>query len=207
MSERGTLNAEQVDVLLRPIRPNRVFVANGQAHVPAYDVIAHLTRMFGFEGWDKEIRSIELVGEQAHTETRDNGTERTGYWVTYRCLMRLTIYDAHGRVVKVVEDGATGSAQNLPSYGDAHDFAYKNAISFAIKRCAKDLGDQFGLSLYNKGSKKALLGKLVLSGAEDVDSHVEEPQTLGNDERDEVEGLTESQQQDLLDAAEEATWD
>lgn len=179
--ERGQLSQDQVAVLLRPIRSNRVLQAQGQSHVPAYDVIAHLTRMFGFEGWDKEIRSIELVGERSHQSTKD-GKPRTGWWVTYRCHMRLTIYDQDGRVVKVIEDGATGSAENQPSYGDAHDLAYKNAISYAIKRCAKDLGDQFGLSLYNRGSQKALVGKIVESHEDDVDTHIEEPQTLGNDE-------------------------
>jgi recombination DNA repair RAD52 pathway protein len=179
MTERGTLAPEQVDILLRPIRSNRVLQAQGQSHIPSYDVVAHLTRLFGFEGWDKEVLAIDLVGEDA---IEKGG--RVGYTVTYRCLMRLTVRDRSGRVVKVVEDGACGSANNLPSRGDAHDFAYKNAISYAIKRCAKDWGDQFGLSLYNKGSQKALVGKIVETSADDVDSHIEEPQTLGNDERE-----------------------
>ena len=183
MTERGTLAPEQVEVLLRPIRSNRVLTAQGQSHIPAYDVVAHLSRLFGFEGWDKEVLSIELVGERSHQSTKD-GKPRTGWWVTYRCLMRLTIFDRHGRVVKVIEDGATGSSENQPSYGDAHDLAYKNAISYAIKRCAKDLGDQFGLSLYNRGSQKALVGKVLETSADDVESHIEEPQTLGNDERE-----------------------
>ena len=170
---RGSLAPEQVDVLLRPIRSNRVHTANGQSHVPAYDVIAHLTRVFGFEGWDKEVRSIELVGEQAREYTKD-GKTKVGHSVTYRCLMRLTIYDRHGQVVKVIEDGATGSAQNQPSYGDAHDLAYKNAISYAIKRCAKDLGDQFGLSLYNKGQESARKVMLQAQSVGDLQRQIEE---------------------------------
>lgn len=176
---RGGLATEQVDVLLRPIRSNRVLQAQGQSHIPAYDVVAHLTRLFGFDGWDKEILSIDLVGEDA---IEKGG--RVGYTVTYRCLMRLTIFNRLGEIVKVVEDGACGSANNLPSRGDAHDFAYKNAISYAIKRCAKDLGDQFGLSLYNKGSQKALVGKVLAAATDDVESHIEAPQSLGNDERE-----------------------
>ena len=62
-----------------------------------------------------------------------------------------TIFDPDGNPVAVIEDAATGSAQNMPSPADAFDFAIKNAVSYALKRCAKDLGDQFGLSLYNKG--------------------------------------------------------
>jgi hypothetical protein len=59
-----------------------------------------------------------------------------------------------------------------------------------LKRCAAfGLGDQFGLSLYNKGSMAALVGK-TLVGADsqpgvipDLESHVEVPRSLGNDER------------------------
>lgn len=157
---RGRLTDEQIHVLLQPIPESRVSEANGMAHVEAHDVVAHLTRMFGFEGWDKELLSIDLVHEDSQTTTR-NGKERTGWTVTYRCTMRLTIYDYEGQVVKRIEEGACGTANNLPSRGDAHDFAVKNAISYALKRCAKDLGDQFGLSLYNKGSTKPLIYKLV----------------------------------------------
>lgn len=180
MSEHGQLTPAQVDVLLRPINPRRVLQAQGQSHIPAYDVVAHLTRVFGFEGWDKEIVSLDLVHERC---VGANDKTQGRWWVTYRCVMRLTVRDPKGRVVTVKEDGATGSAQNMPSPADAHDFAMKNAISYAIKRCAKDLGDQFGLSLYNKGSTSALLAKLVVSGATDVEDHVPAPLSMGNDER------------------------
>lgn len=163
----GRLTAEQVAVLLRPIKPGRVQRAQGQSHVPAYDVTAHLSRIFGFDGWDKEIRELTLVGERAIT-TGEGDQQRTGWWVTYRCVMRLVIRDVTGRVALVREDAATGTASNLPSYGDAHDFACKNSISYALKRCAKDLGDQFGLSLYGKGSVDALVQSSLIPGTGDL---------------------------------------
>lgn len=187
MNDRGALTPAQVERLLRPIKPRRVLQAQGQSHIPAYDVVAHLNRMFGFGGWDKEIKSIELVEERENSYVKD-GKEKTGWYVSYRCLMRLTIFDPAGHVVCVREDGACGSASNLPSFGDAHDFAYKNAISYALKRCAKDLGDQFGLSLYNKGSMGALVGTTLVGltaateGA-DLEDFAPEPLSLGNDER------------------------
>lgn len=175
ISDRGAFTAEQIEVLLRPIKPERVFHLNGQSHVAAYDVTAHLNRLFGFDGWDKQIVSLDLVRE--HSEERKG---RDGWWVTYRCVMRLTVRDPDGRVAKVVEEAATGSAENQPSYGDAHDLAVKNSVSYALKRCAKDLGDQFGLSLYAKGSTGALVGRTLVDRkdgppepAGDVDGHVE----------------------------------
>ena len=181
------LTKQQVDTLLRPIRPQRVLKAQGQSHVAAFDVIAHLTRIFGFEGWDKEILSLDLVHERIVEQ--EDGKVRC--WATYRCTMRLTIRDPEGRIIKFIEDAATGSAQNMPSVGDAHDFAVKNAVSYALKRCAKDLGDQFGLSLYNKGQTDALLGKTLVHPdgitEEDVESHAPEPLSMGNDEREMVD--------------------
>jgi len=147
--------------------------------------------VFGFGGWDKEILSLDLVHEHMDPNASGgkNNPPRPGWWVTYRCVMRLTIKDPDGNPIARYEDAATGSAQNMPGVGDAHDFAVKNAVSYAVKRCAKDLGDQFGLSLYNKGQTKALVGlTLVMPGAEgdernvDVESSSPAPLVLGNDE-------------------------
>jgi hypothetical protein len=64
---------------------------------------------------------------------------------------------------------------------------HNSALSLAKKRCAINLGDQFGLSLYNKGQRSALvLASLV--GAEpagwDVQEGVPQQVVLGNDETD-----------------------
>ena len=81
---------------------------------------------------------------------------------------------------------ATGSANNLPSRGDAHDFAIKNADSYALKRAAKDLGDQFGLSLYNKGSLEPVVRTSVAYGDTTI-TQAPTPQSMGNDEREQVD--------------------
>lgn len=177
---------EQVQALLAPIKPHRVLRdGKGMSHVAAFDVIAHLNRLFGFGGWRKEVLSLELVRE--HEGQNKKG--HTAWWVTYRCVLRLTVFAPDGSVAFVTDDAATGSATGLPSHADAHDFAVKNAVSYAVKRCAKDLGDQFGLSLYNKGQVTPLVGK-TLVGVEPVEGDVQDaaPETLvmGNDERPEV---------------------
>lgn len=182
------LTAKQVDTLLRPINPRRVLHAQGQSHVAAFDVIAHLSRVFGFGGWDKEIISLDLVHER-HTEPE--GKSQGRWWVTYRCVMRLTVRDPDGAVLCRLEDAATGSAQNMPSPAEAHDFAVKNAVSYALKRCAKDLGDQFGLSLYNKGFTGQLVQATLVhptdAAPDDVQAGVPETLVMGNDETQAVE--------------------
>lgn len=199
-----SLTQTQVDKLLAPIKPRRVFHVRGQSHVAAFDVIAHLTRIFGFGGWEKEILSLDLVHERI-VETPNSDPKKAPSvrcWVTYRCVMRLTIKDPDGTVIARFDDAATGSAQNMPTVGDAHDFAAKNAVSYAIKRCAKDLGDQFGLSLYNGGSTAALLGTTLVqpevSSEKDPEEHAPEPVSLGNDERQETVEAPEEVAEDAL---------
>ncbi len=178
------LTEEQILALLRPIKPSRVMQANGQSHVPAYDVAAHLTRVLGFGGWDQELISSTLLFETS------SAGERPKWTVGYSALVRLIIKNVNGVEVARYENGACGDAVNQPSRADAHHLAMTTAISTALKRCAAfGLGDQFGLSLYNKGSESALIGKtLVMPGSApqsdtDLESHIVRPESLGNDER------------------------
>jgi Rad52/22 family double-strand break repair protein len=153
----GGLMAELTDTqhqyLIRPLKASRVEKTQGMSYLEAFDVIAHLTRVFGWEGWDKELLQLDVVFEDHSQKRNADGTGGKAQWtVCYRCSMRLTIRNPDGALVKVVEDVGTGEAINQPSRGDAHDLASKSAVSGALKRCAKDLGDQFGLGLYDKGS-------------------------------------------------------
>lgn len=175
------LSDEQRRVLLLPVAKRRVLVAQGQAHLPAYDVVAYLNRVFGIEFWDREILEMTLMAE--------DGVEkggRVGWTTTFLCRVRLTIRNTDGEVVKISDGCATGTASNLPSRGDALDFSCKNADSYALKRAAKDLGDQFGLSLYRKGSLEPVVRESVAYGNQLVTPDPEAT-TIGNDERVEPE--------------------
>jgi hypothetical protein len=50
--------------------------------------------------------------------------------------------------------------------GDVHDMAIKTAESQALKRCATNLGDQFGLSLYRNGSADPVVTVTLVGHAE-----------------------------------------
>ena len=162
MTEHGQLTDEQRGVMLRPIMPQRVSKdRNGMSHVEGFEIEAHLNRIFGFEGWDKIIQDLWLISDVA---IEKNG--RTGYNVTYGCRLQLIVRDPDGRVVCTRDGAATGSASNLPQHGEAHDFAMKNSVTYAIKIAAKTFGDQFGLSLYDKGRLEPLVGKVVPYGVD-----------------------------------------
>lgn len=171
------LTPEQYEQLLKPINPARISEranpgsSKKLAYVEAWDVKAHLTRIFGFGNWSWEVLSAE------HMFTLDvkiGASKKDGYHVGYRVIGRLTIHGI-GRCLTpspgpdsvsysdrdaVYTEAAVGSA-SLPALGDAHDMAVKTAESDALKRAAICLGDQFGLSLYNGGSRKPVIQRTI----------------------------------------------
>lgn len=148
----GTLHPMQENQLRAPINGRRVLKANNHSHLSQQDVTAHLIRVFGYGGFDTELKSVELVFEEPNTTKQATGR----FNVCYRAVVRITIRDIDGNEVAHYEDGSTGTAQNQ-NRGDGHDLAMKSAISLAKKRATINLGDQFGLSLYNKGQTAPLV--------------------------------------------------
>jgi hypothetical protein len=164
-NQKPGLSAYQLRMLHGGINPKRVRTLNKLAHLEAWDVRRQLIRIFGFGGYSIETLALDLV----HDERKDNHRKRnkageeygptyTAWTIVYRAQIRLTVFDTSGREICHWEDGAAGDAINQPSVGDAHDMAMKTSLSQALKRCAVNLGDQFGLSLYNDGSKDAVVG-------------------------------------------------
>ena len=137
------LNDRQYEQLLKPLNDTRV-AKRGQAgrqlsYLEAWDVKAHLIRIFGFGGWSADVLESSLAFEDKNEK---------GQWnVGYRVVLRLSI----PALDCTYTEAAVGSA-TLPQRGEAHDMAIKTAESDALKRAAINLGTQFGLSLYNNGS-------------------------------------------------------
>lgn len=160
------LTNEQITQLLTPLPESRVRHNRGQAYVEAWDVRRWLIRIFGFGGWSFEVVESQLVRELEHK----NG-DKSRWTAVYRVTGRLIIRDTAGREVMRFEDGAAASSDNQPNIGDAHDNALKGAMSGALKRCAVNLGDQFGLSLYNNGGIDPVVIRTIVqrtAGAEPV---------------------------------------
>lgn len=188
----SAFNAQQTLQLLQPIHPSRVLKdGKGHPHVSQQDITAHLIRIFGFGNFDTEILEAVCIFEQPSIDKETKEPKPDRWDVCYRAKVRLTVRNAEGEEVCHYEDGSTATAQNQ-TRGDAHDGAFKSALSLAKKRAAVYLGDQFGLSLYNKGQMRALVkGTLVLPAAEeedaekepvDVQEDVEQQVSLGENE-------------------------
>jgi hypothetical protein len=156
------LSAQQIEQLLKPINARRVASRKGGggkslSYVEAYDIKAHMIRVFGFGTWSWDVTEADLMFE-----------EKAGnnWHVGYRVIGRLTVPTG-----ATYTEAAVGMA-TLPGRGDAHDMAVKTGESDAFKRAAINLGDQFGLSLYNNGSTNAVVGA-TLNGAESAPEALE----------------------------------
>ena len=152
------LNKRQYEQLLRPLNPARVAKrqqANRQlSYLEAWDVKAHLIRIFGFGGWSWNVTTADVAFE----DQNEKGQWQVGYKVIGTLVIHgidLVVDDKHQVTTRdaVYSEAAIGSA-TLPQRGEAHDMAVKTAESDALKRAAINLGTQFGLSLYDNGSLK-----------------------------------------------------
>lgn len=151
------LTNDQYEKLLQPLAANRV-ASRKQAginlsYLEAWDVKAHLIRIFGFGGWSADVMSADLVFEDKDEKGRWN--------VGYKVVMRLTIH-ANDYMMPTYTEAAVGSSTQS-SRGDAHDMAIKTAESDALKRAAINLGTQFGLSLYDNGNKRDVVGYTMIA--------------------------------------------
>tara|TARA_R110000868_G_scaffold410293_1_gene697897 strand:- start:1036 stop:1506 length:471 start_codon:yes stop_codon:yes gene_type:complete len=138
------INKAQHEQLIKGINPTRIAKRQGGggkslSYLESWDVKAHLIRIFGFGGWSWNVLKAELAFEEQN--------ERGNWNVGYRVIGRLYIHSLECDY----SEAAVGSA-SLSQRGEAHDMAVKTAESDALKRAAINLGDQFGLSLYNNGS-------------------------------------------------------
>lgn len=167
-SEPGTtprygLLPSQIEMLARGIADERVRLDNsGRKHVQAWDVRRWLTRIFGYAGWSTRETSLVCVAERPGQNQHGGATVT----VIYRCSIVLEVRDMYGNVMGEYHGSAAGEAPNFPAHmqADAHDFALKTADSQALKRAAVNLGDQFGLSLYNAGTLSPVVNASVAYG-------------------------------------------
>lgn len=182
MTTAPKLTEQQVAFLLSPISEKRVRHLRGMSHLEAWDVRRQLIRIFGFDGFTVETLKLDLVHENGNPNYRkknkageEYGPTYTAWTIVYRAEVRLTVKATDGRPLTVFEDAAAGDAVNQPSVGDAHDLAMKTALSQALKRCAVNLGDQFGLSLYNEGSQAPVVLRSLAYMGEPVQESEDAP--------------------------------
>ena len=162
---QGMFNRSQQEQLLKGLNASRVeqrkMGGRQMSYLAQHDVRAHLIRLFGFGHFDLLTESADLAYETKRTSKGGGELHDVGYKVT----MRLVVRDENQNVICSYSETAVGSALSAEP-GEAHDNAVKNGASDAMKRCAINLGDQFGLSLYNNGQTAPYVkGTLVVDAS------------------------------------------
>lgn len=154
----GYLSTKQVETLLKPINPARVQDLRGMAYLAQHDVRAHLNRIFGFGRWSSRVVESDFIFEEQDSNNR---------WKTaYRVTVELTVCAPDGTPLATYQDCHVSGNAPQPDRAEAHALALTSAVSTGLKRCAINLGDQFGLSLYEKGSRAAIVKGTLMDGSE-----------------------------------------
>jgi DNA recombination protein Rad52 len=138
---------EQISELSAPLdrsyvrersQSNRTF-----SYIEGWHAIAEANRIFGFDGWDRNVLEYKCVSEKQRKIGRDG---RDGWAVSYIVHCRV-------RVSSVIRDGM-GSGHGIDQdLGLAHESAIKEAETDAMKRALMTFGNPFGLALYDKDQK------------------------------------------------------
>lgn len=179
------LTQEQIDRLLAPINPARVETLPGKgslSYLAQHDVRAHLTRIFGFGRWSSRVLETHFMFEE------QDGNNR--WKACYRATVELSIHAPDGTLIAVYQDSHASGNAPQPDRAEAHALALTTAVSTAFKRAATNLGDQFGLSLYEKGQRTAFVKGTLVPGTGEATSQAEV--VPGTTPSDEVLALTAS---------------
>lgn len=159
------LTEGQMKVLMSPLNPARVQSRRqggaNLSYLAAYDVKATLIRLFGFGGFSSEVTESDIV-EIIRTDAKDaSGKDYVKIVALAKVTVRLTIHQTGAVYVESACASQTGR-----DVGEVADFAVKTAASDALKRCAINLGTQFGLGLYDGGSTSEVVSVVFAPGQE-----------------------------------------
>ena len=114
-------------------------------YVEGYYVIGKLNEIFGAAGWSLEVTDTKLVAE-----TEKNKRHCVSYLA--ECRIDITCEEGRARGLGAFrQDWGAGHGSDF-DLGKAHESAIKEAITDALKRCAKSFGWALGLALYDKSA-------------------------------------------------------
>lgn len=132
---------EQNEALQAPLVRSHVKKnPRGYDYVEGWHAIAEANRIFGHDGWDRQVIEIRQLGEPEQDEKKN-------WRVAYYCRVRVTVR-ADGE--SVTRDGCGYGSGIVKDVRDAHESAIKEAETDAMKRALMTFGNPFGLALYDK---------------------------------------------------------
>ncbi len=151
---RGMLTFHQAEQLVQAIKGEYVEAKQGKAYLAQHQARAEMNRIFGYGNWDVIPGEPVLLYEYSYQGAGQNAAKT--YWkVAYRISATVRIRDLWG--MPLAEYGGVHAEENAPQpdRGEAHALALTSVDSYALRRALINLGDRFGLGLYNGGSRGA----------------------------------------------------
>lgn len=135
------MTPEQIKMLQAPLDPKHVaqrsHAGRSLSYIEGWHAIAEANRIFGFDGWHREMVELRQLGEPYQTTGKDT------WRVNYSARVRVTVGD-------IIREGC-GFGQGIDKdVGQAHESALKEAETDAMKRALMTFGNPFGLALYDK---------------------------------------------------------
>jgi DNA recombination protein Rad52 len=131
------------------------------SYIEGWQVIAEANRIFGFDGWDREMIQAECVWQDGRGATK---------LCSYTARVRIRVR-AGGTIIQ--RDGSGVGQGSGSTLGEAHESALKEAETDATKRALTTFGNLFGLALYDReqaGVRRAPRARehsaLVVDGSE-----------------------------------------
>ena len=184
------------------------------SYVNQHYVRRRLCEVFGALGFDTQTVRMERVhGPEFSKRTikkRDGGTWDKEVWTTvYEATVRVTARDPETGEVSVKEGTAAGVGEDSQIGWSTH-LAVTEAETDALKRAAMQLGDSFGLALYDKqqtnvaGPVEQVRARLEAEGVEAATALASELKpSMNRQELRQIAGLlTEAKQNESREAAE-----
>ncbi len=109
-------------------------------YIEGWAIINQANRVFGFDGWGSEV-----VGEVNYRplSLADPDTGESVAVGMYTATVRVAVRGCPRKA----DVGCSFVAQDTP---EAHEAAYKGAVTDAMKRALRHFGDQFGNRLYDR---------------------------------------------------------
>lgn len=124
------------------------------AYLEGFYVIATLNDIFGPDGWERGYagKGLQIIDKDTEeVEVKDRYTQEVTVKTRYTVVVICEYYVAAGG--HMAEDVGFGNGISYHSYLDCYELAVKEAVTDAMKRCARSLGNAMGNCLYDKDGK------------------------------------------------------
>ena len=113
------------------------------SYIEGWFVIAEANRIFGYEGWDRQMVHFERLFER-----------RSAEGIACGYLARVAI-KVRAQDTTIVREGTGFGQASAKRLADAHELALKAAETDATKRALSTFGGRFGLMLYDKEQRQS----------------------------------------------------